>query len=134
MDKSEKRTLWIRLIAAFLSAYALSVTFHAPFAWFHFEEGVDYAIASVYELLGDYDFSFLLRFVLCGVYYGFLEEKLGRPKKPVPVWLPVFFSLTLLTGRSYQQIGSWGFCFGSPVNFVKFILALAGGSLLLGSM
>ena len=138
LDKSTKKTLWNpickRLIAAFLSAYALSVTFHAPFARFHFEGGVDYVIASVYELLGDYNFSFLLLLVLCGVYYSFLEEKLGRPKKPVPVWLPVFFSLTLLIGRSYQQIGTWGFCFGSPVNFVKFVLTLAGGSLLLGSI
>lgn len=126
--------MWKQLLGAFLSAYALSATFHAPFARYHFGEGVDYVTASIYELLGDYHFPFLLTFILCMVYYSWLGEKLGRPVKPVPVWLPVFFSLTLLLGRSYQQIGTWGYCFGSPVNFVKFMLALSGSSILLGSL
>lgn len=128
-----KKYFWC-LIRAFLAAYALSAVFHAPFFRYYYETGIDYAIAFIYELLGEYDFSFLLHFGLCALFLSWMEEKAGRPIKPVPSGLAVIFSLFLLLGRSYHEIGSWGYCFGSPVNFIKFLLALAGYSILFGSI
>lgn len=125
-----RKKTFIRLAKAFLAAYSLSAVFHAPFFRGQFETGIDYAIASIYELLGKYDFSFLVLLGLCVLFLGWMEERVGRPEKPVPAGLAAAFSLFLLVGRSYQEIDSWGYCFGSPVNFVKFLLALAGYSVL----
>lgn len=41
------------------------------------------------------------------LFYRCLEKKAGRPGNPVPTGLAVFFSLSLLVGRSYQEIGGW---------------------------
>ncbi len=127
----EKREKIVLPAWAFLAAYALTAEFHAPFFRNQFEAGIDYAIASVYELLGEYKFSFLLIWGLCILFFGWMKEKEVRPVKPVPAGLPVLFSLFLLLGRSYQETGNWGYCFGSPVNFLKFVLVLAGYSVLL---
>ena len=53
------------VISGYLSAYGLCVVYHAPLLKENFEEGVDYITASVYELLGDYSFSFFLIWLLC---------------------------------------------------------------------
>lgn len=129
--RTELRTCLSR---AFLAAYALSAVFHEPLSGAHYETGLDYAIASIYELLGGYDFSFLLAFGLSALFFRWAGGRAGRPEKPVPAWLGVLFSLFLLIGRSYQEIGNWGYCFGSPVNFAKFLLALAGYRALLGGI
>ncbi|MDE6516807.1 MAG: hypothetical protein K2L18_03025, partial [Acetatifactor sp.] len=126
--RNVQKEWFIRLARAFLTAYALSMAFHVPFTVAQYETGIDYAIAAIYELLGEYDFSFLLIFGLCVLFYRCMEEKAGRPKKPMPAGLAVVFSLFLLVGRSYQETGGWGYCFGSPVNLVKFLMALSGYS------
>lgn len=130
----EKRKKIVLPAGALLAAYALTAEFHAPFTVNHFETVIDYAIASGYELLGEYNFSFLLIWGLCILFFSWMKEKKVRPAKPVPPVLPVLFSLFLLLGRSYQEMGNWGYCFGSPVNFFKFMLVLAGYSILLGGI
>ena len=127
----DKRDKIILPILALLAAYALTAEFHAPFSGNHFETTIDYAIASVYELLGEYSFSFLLIWGLCFLFLAWTKEKAVRPVKPVPAGLPVLFSLFLLLGRSCHETGGWSYCFGSPVNFLKFMLVLAGYFILL---
>ncbi len=127
----DKRDKIILPILALLAAYALTAEFHAPFSGNHFETTIDYAIASVYELLGEYSFSFLLIWGLCFLFLAWTKEKAVRPVKPVPAGLPVLFSLFLLLGRSCHETGGWSYCFGSSVNFLKFMLVLAGYFILL---
>ena len=43
----------------FLSAYSITVSFHFPFQPENFPETVDYITASIYEILGQYSFSFI---------------------------------------------------------------------------
>ena len=50
----------ISCIKGFLTAYALVTVFHAPLSIDAYETGLDFYIDSIYELLGAYDFKFLL--------------------------------------------------------------------------
>lgn len=118
---------------SFLTAYALSVPFHAPLQAAAYETTLDYVIASIYELLGSYDLKFILLFILCIWFYRQVSMKKRSDAAfsvKASAALSVFFSLCLLVGNSYSQEGSWSYCFGSGVNFVKFLLALAGLSAL----
>lgn len=124
-----KATIPSLLLKSFLTAFALSAVFYAPLNPSYYENGTDYAIASVYELLGTYDFKFLLLFAACFFFYKYLSGK-AFPKKYASVGLSVFFSFCLLLGQSYYEIGTWHYCFGSGVNFFRFLLSLAGYSFL----
>ncbi|MGN1148865.1 MAG: DUF6020 family protein [Lachnospiraceae bacterium] len=110
---------------AFLTAFALLTVFHAPLNPAHYETGIDYAIASIYELLGNYDFTFILLLILCAGFYFFLGERELLQKKASTA-LAAFFAFCLLLGQSYYEMGTWEYCFGSIVNFIKFVLALVG--------
>lgn len=121
------------ILKGILSAYALSAVFHAPTPASAFESAADLAIYSIYELLGSYDLKFLLLLVLCVCFYKlFSGARVQRPSFSckASAALSVFFSLCLLLGRSYNEQGTWTYCFGSGVNFIKFLLALTGYSLL----
>lgn len=123
----------VLFLKSFLTAYALCVVFHAPLIPGYYETGLDYLIASVYELLGDFDFKFILTFILCFFFYRFLAGRAVTSGKPA-VFLSVFFSVCLLIGQSYHEIGSWDYCFGSIVNFIHFSLAVTGYSFLFFSL
>lgn len=118
------------LIKAFLTAAAFSMTFHAPLVLEQYETKTDYIIASIYELLGAYDFTFLLFMVVCVFFYQFAERKRTADRQRKPLVLAAVFSLFLLLGRSYDELGNGGYCFGSVVNFIKTVLAFAGYSCL----
>lgn len=123
----------ICFLKSFLTAYALSVSFHAPLRATAYETTLDYVIASVYELLGSYDLKFILLFILCIWFYRYVNYKATSDAAlsvKVAAALSVFFSLCLLVGNSYNEDGSWSYCFGSGINFVKFALALTGLSML----
>ena len=123
------RETMVRILKSFLTAYALCAVFHAPLDPARYETSLDFAIASIYELLGMYDFKFLLLLVLSYIFYGFSRSiSLSHPESPrqSSALLSVFFAVTILLGRSYQEIQSSAYCFGSGVNFIRFILALAG--------
>ena len=73
------------LLKSFLTAFGLTAVFHPPLQQTSYETGLDYVIASVYELLGPYDFKFLLLFVLSAIFYvkvirgySFCPELKGR--------------------------------------------------------
>ena len=112
-------------LKGFLTTYALTTTFHAPFYTFQYETIFDYIIVSIYELIGEYRLEFVLIWMLTAVFYGQVENKPDL-KKFSSKLLAGFFSACLLFGRSYHELASWDYCLGSPVNFVKFMLAFLG--------
>ena len=127
----KKRTVKI-FLKSFLTAYALSAVFHVPLIPSSYETGLDFVIASVYELLGEYDLKFFLLLLLGLGFYGFhsgksAETPSSRDGSP---GLAVFFALCLTIGQSYHQAGNASCCLGSVVNLLKFTLALTGFSLL----
>lgn len=120
------------LLKSFLTAYALCVTFHAPLIFSQYETGLDYAIASVYELLGVYDIKFIFLWIVCAFFYGFWarHQEAMNLRQNASLALSVFFALCLLLGQSYHEAADSSYCFGSGVNFLKFALALAGYAVL----
>jgi len=121
----KNRNVLFILLKAFLSAFALTAVFHAPLVATAYEEKIDFYIASVYELLGNYDFNFMLIFVAGFAFYKVAGEKLKGQKTSYGI-LAVFFAGCLLLGRSYHEAGNWAYLFGSPVNFIRSLLALLG--------
>lgn len=119
-------------VQSFLTAYALCAVFHPPLVPAQYETTLDYVIASIYELLGDYDLKFLFLFILTFCFYAFRQDRLpakqvnGNSRNSSYPLLSCFFALCLLLGQSYREAGDSSYCFGSAVNFVRFSLALAG--------
>ncbi len=122
---------------SFLTAYALCEVFRAPLDLSWYETDIDYVIASVYELLGKYDIRFLLVLIITFAFYHVENRKqidgMAAQKKSSRV-LSVFLAFCLLVGQSYNAAGTSEWCFGSMVNFVKFVLTLAGFSILFHSL
>lgn len=123
-----KAALLTVFVKSFLTAYALSAVFHAPLNPSFYETKRDYVIASVYELLGTYDFKFILLLLLCFCFYRFVNSRMlsKYSSGKSSFGLASFFALCLLLGQSFHETGSWSYCFGSGINFVKFLLAFAG--------
>lgn len=118
----EKAVIFLK---AFLTAFAFCAEFHVPLRAVNYETKIDFVTASIYELLGNYDFTFLLLFGLLAFFYGRMGKEPCRSNK----LLSLFFAFCLLMGRSYNEAGNWSYCFGSLVNFLKFLPALAGYAL-----
>ncbi len=112
-------------VKAFLTSYGFLAMFHAPLIPTQYETTLDYIIASVYELLGQYDFRIIPVWVVCGFFYAYLNKK-EFPGKYSHKLLASLFSGFLLLGNSYYEMGNWDYCFGSTVNFVKTLAAFAG--------
>lgn len=112
-------------VKGFLAAYALTTEFHKPLVAAHYETTLDFLIASVYELLGEYNLMFLLVWVLAMAFFHLFENKV-EPKKNTSYGLAGFFSACLLLGRSYYETASSEYCFGSVVNGLKSLVAFAG--------
>lgn len=110
---------------SFLTAYALTTVFRQPFAVAEYETTLDYIIASIYELLGEYDFRFLCIWGLAYCFYTCLHSKYDTKGKSSKL-LAAFFAACLLLGRSYYELHSWDYCFGSAVNLIKTGLAFGG--------
>ena len=115
----------MQFIKGFLTAYALVTVFHAPLTGEAYETGMDFCIASIYELLGEYDFKFLLIGIACSFFYLYFKKFHMDKKSSHPV-LACFFAVCVLLGNSYHEAGNWEYCFGSIVNFIKTGLAFAG--------
>ncbi len=117
----------ISCIKGFLTAYALVTVFHTPLSMEAYESGLDFYIASVYELLGMYDFKFLLIGIVCSFFYLYTRQALRKQESGYSI-LACFFAACVLLGNSYHEAGCWEYCFGSMVNFLKTGLAFAGYS------
>lgn len=110
---------------AFLLAFALTAEFHLPLVAAHYEEKIDYITASFFELLGNYDFKFLL--ILAAAYFFFdATEKKVFEKKYAYMGLSALFAGFVLIGNSYYEAGNWSYCFGSVVNLIKTVPVLFG--------
>lgn len=138
-------------LKSLLTAYALSAAFHAPLNPSAYETTIDFMIASIYELLGEYDLKFFLLLLLSAGFYSLRTKTASEgsfnaapaseiashsaphqkaPARKAGLGLSVFFSLCLLLGQSYHLAGDSSYCLGSAVNVIKFILSLVGFSLL----
>lgn len=113
------------LLQGFFVAVALTSKFHMPLQASAYETKLDYIIASIYELLGEYNFQFILVWILGTVFFYFMRDKVVR-KKNTSILLAGFFSLCLLFGRSYYETDSSAYVLGSVVNFVKSVFVFAG--------
>jgi hypothetical protein len=126
------------LLKGFLSAYSLSVCFHAPLSRAFYADSADYYTASVYELLGEYSFPFFLIWALCAVIFLFLAkkgysvnalmQKDGRRSRIPWIILSIFFGFFYTLGLYIANVGIDGP--GSAVNCVKFLLCIAGFALI----
>ena len=115
------------LIKSFFVAVAMTVEFGTGLKPEFFDNNIDYIIASIYDLLGEYDVKFLLVWLLAGVFLFFLETKMNlKEKRKTSVVLAFLFSLFLLFGKSYRNTADSLYIFGSVVNFVKSTLATLG--------
>jgi len=112
-------------LKGFFTTYALTTVFHTPFFSHEYETFLDYIIASVYEILGEYQFQFVLLWILSTSFYHYADSKWDI-KSGSSKFLACFFSLCLLFGKSYHDLASWDYCFGSAINFIKFCLCFCG--------
>ena len=127
-----QKNTWTSLVKSFLTAYALTAVFHAPLQAAAYEDVLDFYIASIYDFLGIYDFKFILLTIFSMFFYSGLNHRhfsdtLSAGK--TPAILSLFFSFCLLIGHSYYETDSWVYCFGSPLNLLKFALAMMGYTL-----
>ena len=88
------------LLQGFLVAFALTSEFHMPLQMAAYESKLDYVIASIYELLGEYNFQFILMWIVGTTFFYFFREK-AKPKKNTSILLAAFFALCLVFGNSY---------------------------------
>lgn len=89
-----------------------------------YEEKVDYVTASVMELLGEYDFVFLLFWVVCGFFFMFMEKNQESGKKPYV--MAGILSLLIPLAQVARDFKTLSVCFGSFVNILKTVLSVAG--------
>ena len=113
------------LLQGFLVAFALTSEFHMPLQMAAYESKLDYVIASIYELLGEYNFQFILMWIVGTTFFYFFREK-AKPKKNTSILLAAFFALCLVFGNSYFKTNTSVYVLGSVVNFIKSIFAFAG--------
>ncbi len=135
-DKSIFRNnLILCILQAFLMVYGISVSFAAATYPDQYGETVDYLTAQIYTLLGDYSFWVIPAAVLLtyGLYSLRISSLYEIYRKPLGegFLFPGFLAFCLLLGRSYDQFGSGETLLGSVVNFLVFLIALGGYTLLI---
>ncbi len=121
------------VIKSFLTAYALTIGFQLPLHREYYESAVDFLTASVYEVLGNYNFTFILISILAFLCYEKYRQ-IGSVYGIATRVTAAFFALCLVLGRSFYETNSWAYCFGSIVNFIKTVLVFAGFYFLLRMM
>ncbi len=138
----ENATHWTKtaclkiFVKSVLTAYALCAVFHAPLVLSHYEAYIDFAIASIYELLGAYDLKFVFYLVLSAFCYCLTDKPSGNKVSAgrSSLVLAGFFSLCLLLGQSYHQAGDASFLLGSKTNILKSLLVFLGFTSLLQAL
>lgn len=117
------------LLQSFLVTVAVTCDFNVALQAGAYETKIDYIIASIYELLGNYNVEFLLIWLLSGVFFYFFGERAVWNKghnKNTSILLSVFFSICMVFGKSYHETASSVYVFGSVVNFIKALCVMTG--------
>lgn len=112
------------MVRALLTAEALTVSFALSEA----EKITDL----VYDIIGNYSFIAIVLFAVFIVFYNFTSKREHDGK--CYMGLSIFFSLSLLVGKSFAETNSFAYCFGSISNFVLFIVSLVGYTCLLADL
>lgn len=110
--------------AGFLTAYAFRTSVNVPIQRVWYETTGDWALANVFELLGYYDFLFLLFWFVCAVFFMYM--KTVDTKNLSMKILSGLFAVLLPVGQSLRDLGNVSSLFGSFVNIVKTLLIIAG--------
>lgn len=121
---------WFRILQAALISFAFTVKLQGPLRLQNFEEKIDYLIAEVNNLLGEYRMEAVFLFLLAFLFLQYAEKRLSDVGRKGYV-LSFFFSFCYYMGTSYDTEGSWSCCFGSITNFIKFAIALVGMTIFL---
>lgn len=119
----------ILLLKSFFVAVAITTDFHEVLKPGMYETKIDYIIASIYELLGDYNVKFIFVWILAGVFFFCLNGKAvlkGKEKKNTSIGLALFFALALMIGKSFHETANAVYVLGSAVNFIKASGTIAG--------
>lgn len=114
-----------QILKAWALAVALTAAFHRPLEISQFAEKIDYVTASIYDLLGAYDFHFWMIFILGFIFYKVTEDKVTEMKTQYRV-IAALFAVFLMFGKSYYEVGNWSYLFGSITNFVKAFVVILG--------
>lgn len=125
-----KKTIYVQLLKAFAFAVALTAVFQTPLEIGQFSEKIDFITANIYDLLGSYNFNFWIVFAVGFFFYKCTEDKTKELKMQYIV-IASFFAVFLMFGKSYYEVGSWSYIFGSVTNFVKSVVVMLGYSFFL---
>ena len=129
-EKTMKQKVLL-LIRSLFVTIGLTTEFSVGIKPEFYETKTDYLIASIYDLLGEYDVKFLFMWLMAGVFLYFLDSKTKETDKKEGTFLAVLFSLCLLLGKSYHETADSVYIFGSVVNFIKSIVFIIGYTALL---
>ena len=113
---------WLK---GFLTAYAMRAVIETPLQAAWFEERTDYLTASVYALLGEYDFVFLFMWIACAVFFIYLDGCKRDNGKGI-IALSAVFSLLIPIGQVLRDFGSLSAIYGSFVNVIITLLQILG--------
>lgn len=119
----------ILLLKSFFVAVAITTDFHEVLKPGMYETKIDYIIASVYELLGNYNLNFIFVWILAGVFFFCLKGKAvwkEKENKNTSIGLALFFAISLMIGKSFHEAANAVYIFGSVVNFIKASGTVAG--------
>lgn len=120
--RMKKLLPWIK---GFFTAFACRTIIGPVLQTGWYEEMVDYYTASVTELIGYYDFVFLLFWFICSVFFIYMSNNsMDKNKKTYP--LAFIFAALLPLGLVARDHKTLAVAFGSIVNFTKFSLQLVG--------
>lgn len=108
--------------AGFLTAYALRIAVSYPIQRVWYEETGAWILDNIFELLGHYDFVFLLCWFVCGVFYVFMKDvNVGKMRL-----LSLLIAVLLPVGQCIRDFGNVTYLFSSVVNIIKTLLIVAG--------
>lgn len=118
------------IASSFLGGFALTyrMTEAIPF-WAYGRVTEDFLIARLYSLFGDYQFDMIVASVLVGCLIILAKEKCARYIKGI--FLPLFFSVIIVLGRSAITLGNLSAVFGAVPSVIRAGLATAGFTVML---
>lgn len=113
------------IIKAIFASFALTRGLVYPLEAAAFGEKIDFITASIYQLLGDFNFSMIIIAVIVVFALAYALKKGLRPQMGQYV-LGAFFGLCVVVGESLLKTGSFIMIYGSLICFIVFAIRLCG--------